>query len=427
MINPSKNWYALEVVALLIREFIKIILIQSYLGPDLFGVYTAYLALFIISSPILNLGLGHNLAAAMGKHSLHTDDICASLVGLRIASGLIVGLIVCFVALTIPELQLDTYSGLLFIFAVAQLFQVGPLLHGALQQDHRFRLSAYISTTVTIVSLVATVLMIAIGVNINWIASLLILESIIGTALLIVAIKPTVWIPKTHIIRLLLVGALPITIVGVTIVGYKNIDVIILKSMVGSCGIDDYEIGLYGAAVKYTALAIVPGMAIATALRPNINVPDKVNIDLAVSNTAVVVGRVSILCSVLLFAMGPTVAILFSGSDYAPCGKLIRLLSPTVVLVNSILVFTWANVAYGTRLHILLGSVCALFTNILLNFLLIPKYGASGAAIATLVSYPVALIPGLLLSQGNPEIRRAVISSITGIPVRGHASNKTGN
>ena len=410
----SKKWTIVETASSGAREFVKLYFIQRYLGPAAYGDYISYLALFVLLAPFANLGLGQNLGAAMGKNSIITRDVFASLFWTRITVGSIVASIGCGAAMLIPELQLNTSPLLLLLFALAQIFQVGPLLHAAIRQDHLFKLSAFISSFLTVAVFFVALVIIFLGGDINWIASLLIFESVLAVILFVVIIKPRSLWPNPQIIGLLFVGVIPITLVGATVVGCRQIDLLILRSMSGSFGITSFEIGQYGAAVKYIAMAIMPGATIAAAMRTNINTPHKNDMDLAISNTSALVGKVSIFCTITLFIFGPTLVVFVSGQEYASCGSLVRILSPTVILVNAILVFTMGNVAYNTRGVVLMGSVCALLSNVALNFLLIPKFGIVGAAVATVVSYPIALAPGILKICPK-KVRRGVISSFSGI------------
>ena len=58
------------------------------------------------------------------------------------------------------------------------------------------------------------------------------------------------------------------------------------------------------------------------------------------------------------------------------------------------------------------GTLVGLFLNLLLNFVLIPGYGAFGAALATTVSYFVAVFAPLLLTHQTRSAFKMLLRSV---------------
>lgn len=104
-------------------------------------------------------------------------------------------------------------------------------------------------------------------------------------------------------------------------------------------------------------------------------------------------------CALLLAAFAPEFIAVVSDPDFAPASRIVGILSLGLVAYGSYyIVSIAANVAKKTA-HVSWTTALAAGVNILLNALLIPRFGMMGAAAATLVAY--ALSSWLLYRVGQ--------------------------
>jgi len=86
-----------------------------------------------------------------------------------------------------------------------------------------------------------------------------------------------------------------------------------------------------------------------------------------------------------LITIGKNFAVVFFGSDFAQTGLIIQLLAPTLVFISCANVIRTQFLIPRERDKIYIVSVfIGAFINFTINFLLIPRYGSSGAAIGTI-------------------------------------------
>lgn len=184
---------------------------------------------------------------------------------------------------------------------------------------------------------------------------------------------------KKHLkpLFILLLGSTAITI-------YNSFDV----SMLGFIN-TEYEVGLYNAAYKIRNILTSLSVAITSVLIPRIafslGKQDKKTVKdlvlLSLNSSFLIAFPVVIYC--LIFTS--KVLLLICGKDFIGAS------SALIVLLWCVIVLIFTNL-FGNQLMLPMGkekefSICVsigLVINVVLNFLLIPKYGAYGAAIGTL-------------------------------------------
>jgi len=111
--------------------------------------------------------------------------------------------------------------------------------------------------------------------------------------------------------------------------------------------------------------------------------------------------------SIILFLFSDIIIVGMFGEEFRGSIQVLNYLLPGVVLLTIFKVMNTDLAGKGKPWVSLKGMLPALLVNILLNVMLIPKYGANGAALASTVSYSIAAL--LFLHFYSKEI---------GIPVR---------
>ncbi len=109
-----------------------------------------------------------------------------------------------------------------------------------------------------------------------------------------------------------------------------------------------------------------------------------------------IVGRLTFLLTVLgcvgVLLFGGFLIQLFYGERFLPSVAPLFLLLPGVITSSLSRVVSSDLLARGYPRVILFGGLAALIVNILLNLLFIPRYGISGAAVATSISYSLNFV-----------------------------------
>lgn len=155
-------------------------------------------------------------------------------------------------------------------------------------------------------------------------------------------------------------------------------------------------VGIYSVALNISGLIFMFGMIAGNVLIPNLsNIWEQGDKDEAmyVLNFAIKINTLFLLTgAVILFLFRKQIVSVLYGAEYIKCLPVIGILL-IFWLFNSIYwtIGGYAQLIEKTYIPLLCSSI-GLISNIFLNYILIPKYGIMGAAVATTSSFAVILI-----------------------------------
>ena len=187
---------------------------------------------------------------------------------------------------------------------------------------------------------------------------------------------------------------------------HERVDLFLLAWL----GVAAFDIGVYATAAAIVAqLRVLPG-AIGIAILPQLaGVTDAE----ASRLTAAVIRPSALLMVVTAAALAPIGAVtipLFFGSEYAAAVRPFLLLLPGVAAVAVSRVLARYFAAINRLRGMLVLGATTLVLNVVLNLVLIPRYGIAGAAVASLLSYSaeaIALV-AMFLSASGQRLREAL-------------------
>lgn len=173
---------------------------------------------------------------------------------------------------------------------------------------------------------------------------------------------------------------------------YVNLDVIMLGFMVG-----DSEVGLYNAALKVNRVLLQVVSSIGVVLLPRLsylisnNLVDEFVVAVKKAIYFVVLISVPLVLYFIIFAKD--VIQVIAGDNFLGSTKVLQILMP-IVLIAGISNITGLQmlVPIGAEKKLMFSVVCGAFVDVILNIILIPKYGASGAAFSTVLAESIVLI-----------------------------------
>lgn len=173
---------------------------------------------------------------------------------------------------------------------------------------------------------------------------------------------------------------------------YTNLDVVMLRFMK-----DNMEVGLYDAAIKVKSILITLITSLGTVLLPRLSyyvqVENKEAFRRMVSKAFnfVFVAATAVMLYFMIYA-GESILFL-AGEEYLPAQVPMFILMPTVLLIGlSNITGIQVLTPLGEENKVVCSVVAGAVLDFLLNLVLIPKFGASGAAFATLMAELLVLI-----------------------------------
>lgn len=173
---------------------------------------------------------------------------------------------------------------------------------------------------------------------------------------------------------------------------YTNLDIVMLRFMK-----DDAEVGYYNAAIKVKTILVSMITSLGTVLLPRLSFYMHTENKKAFRDTIikafnfVLITAAAVTVFFMIFAEESILVL--AGEDFREAVWPMILLMPTVLLIGlsnitGIQVLTPTN----REREVLISIVCGAVLDFVLNFILIPQYGAAGAAFATLMAELVVLI-----------------------------------
>jgi PST family polysaccharide transporter len=185
----------------------------------------------------------------------------------------------------------------------------------------------------------------------------------------------------------------PLIFSGLAITIFMKIDIVMLRYMRGS-----HDVGIYSSAVRVSEIFYFVGMAVKSSFSPalfrlnNYN-HAAFNAQIVVAFRAMIFSALIIIVPICLTA-SIDIQCLF-GDQYKGAEQVLLVHTWATLFVFISIVENIYWVAKGLQIFSLISSGSSAILNIILNLILIPRYGPTGAAIATLISYgaPVLVVP----------------------------------
>lgn len=198
-----------------------------------------------------------------------------------------------------------------------------------------------------------------------------------------------------------------------------NLDSLMIKNIVG-----DIELGYYTLALKFGKLPLIIGSTLIAVLSPRLNnllsqrnQKEYYNIWNKGINTMFIFYTP---CLIGMWLISKSLVLIFGGAKFLPAVNIFKVFS-IYILIMGFAVSTGVALSTHRRdreyfISVVLGSIL----NVIFNIIFIPKIGALGAAIATLITEGVAIIIRILLCRDifkeinllNINMVKMLISSI---------------
>ncbi|HRP01120.1 MAG TPA: flippase [Candidatus Kapabacteria bacterium] len=161
---------------------------------------------------------------------------------------------------------------------------------------------------------------------------------------------------------------------------YNNIDITLLGMFRG-----DFETGIYGAAHQVIFFAILPSLILQSAFFPQISQKETFQErDNIISKYTKLQSLTAFLVFGYLFFMADYVVVLL-GDKYTNTDSILKVLSFTILIQFLISIYFAPLISWKQEKKVVFANLIGLILNIILNIVLIPKYGMYGSAFATIL------------------------------------------
>ncbi|MBW4502123.1 MAG: flippase [Scytonema hyalinum WJT4-NPBG1] len=388
--------------------------VARYLGVKQYGLFNYALAFVSLFSPIVTLGLDDVVIRHLVSKSSNKEELLGTTFGLKLLGGIVSVLLAVGCTFFLGEKE-PLKIWLVVILAVAGIFRATETIEIWFQSQVKSKYTvvaknvAYLLNTLIKVGLILTK---APLLAFAWVTlaefamnaiSLVMIYQTKGSSLLS-------WKWSFSAAKTLLKESLPLIFSGFAILIFMKIDQIMLGQMIG-----DGEVGIYSAAVRISEIWYFIPTTIVASVAPSIYAAKETSESLyykRIKQLLSLLALIAIAISIPMTFLSQKIIMVMFGSGYAEAGPILAVHIWTSLFVfMGVATSTWFiaeglnNVSLGKTL---LGAIL----NVILNFLLIPKYAGLGAAIATIISQAVAAFLSNAIDKRTQKIFKLQLQSI---------------
>ena len=400
----NTSWLIAEKIFRILLAFFVTIYVIRYLGPADFGLLSYAISFYGLFAALSVLGLESISIRELVKHPQKRDEILGSVFLMRIIGAVFTLLIIAAILLISREAYFT--SILIIIISGSAIFQSVSVVDYYFRSRVEAKYSVYVLSSSVIVSSIIKLILVYLKAPLIYFALVFTFEFIVAAIGFITVykfrgLKLTKWKFNKFIAANLLKDSWPLILSGIVVSVYMKIDQVMIKNM-----LNNEQVGYYAAAVRLSEAWYFIPVAITNSLFPAI--VNAKNISEEFYNNRMqklydLLAWMGIAIALPVSIFSKQIIVLLFGAAYE---------QSAIVLT----IYIWAGVAVFlgvassqylinenyTKLSFL-RTFIGMIINVTLNFILIPLYGITGAAVATLVSYSVATFSILFFKNTNKQ------------------------
>lgn len=388
-----------------------------YLGPANFGLLNYVFSFVGLFGFMSSLGVESIANREIVKDHSNKNVIIGTSFYLKIFGSLMAILtIFIFANLTTHD---PILLGLIMMYSLTFVFSAFGIIETYFQSQVLSKYPAIITIIAGIISAILKVIIMYLGFGIIWLTAVYVLESLVVTCGLLFffiynghSIKEWVFNRKLGII--ILKDSWPLMISFVAFSIYMKIDQVMIKNMIGN-----EQTGIYAVASKLSEFWYFIPSAICASVFPALINAKKTSAELykiRLKKLYSLMFWLSLLVAIFTTIFAHLIIYILFGNQY-------------IEAVTTLRIYIWAgigsSVTYALTYYLIsenqtkvsaIATVVGAIINIIMNLILIPKYGINGAAFSSLISYTLISFAILVLKSGRsqiPLILRGVILPFT--------------
>jgi O-antigen/teichoic acid export membrane protein len=430
MLGPSTAtgaaWQMLGFVCLTGCGYIVAVVLARSFGPVAFGVYGVVYSVLMASEQILRLGVPQALTKLIaGSGTVDTAKLEATGVVLGLLISLAGFAVLWMIAPWLADWLKVENGSLLFRIAVLDIpfFGLYRVVVHILNGRRDFRTTGKVTCAYALTRTLGIILLVVTGsLSIEGALLVNVIASMVGLLLLLPRTGPLAFQPTLSERTQIMALALPILLSDVGIQCLLGVDLWLLSAF--STPLDAEIRGAYVAALSLARVPNLLTFVLASVLVPSIaralSTGEREGAIRLVLGTTRLLTVLLLPCGALIVVNAGELMALFFSESYRPGGRYLALLILAQGLgftflgaLQAILIGT-GDAAIAAR-RILIGLAVA----VALNLILIPLYGATGAAVAAILSFAftVLLVAELVRRRMGVllETRRALLALMASV------------
>jgi len=373
--------------------------IARYLGPENYGVLNYSIAFAGLFSFIASLGVDGILIRELVAHPEQRDELLGTTFRLKIIGGLIAFLLITLSILIFKSTLLIKI--LTILFASCFILQAINVVSSYFQAEVKSKYNVKATLVSTLISSILKIIVILLGYGVIWIIIVYVLDFVWQWIWLVKSyqscgLKIKAWHFNKEVALKILKNSWPLMLASAAWFIYLRIDQVMIGALLGNL-----EVGIYAAAVKLVEVwYFVPGIICGSLFPAIINAKKMGSVVYKKRLKALYLLMIAIAVFIAIVStiLAHWIIVVLYGTAYL-----------AAVIILKIYVWSGVGLFLGIAInqyflsenqshYIFFYNLLSMITNIVLNLVLIPKIGLTGAAWATLISYSAGPIIVLIIS-----------------------------
>lgn len=397
--SNNTGWLLIEKIFRIANGLLISIIFARYFGPEKYGMISysiSFVALFMV---IAGLGL-HNIIIKEVINNQSSTSVIDHTIVSKLFAGIICIIFCNYVSYIINE-PLVFYF--ILILSIGYLFKAFDTLNYWFHSKLKSKIPVIIISISLFISMILKLSIVFLGFGIIPISIVFLCEYIFIAIGLIVMYKiqdqPLLF--KTHYqfyqVKQLLKKSWPLLLSSFGVLIYYKLDQIMLGKM-----IDNQAVGIYSAASQLSETWYFIPTAIATSIFPRLIKLKETNendYNKTIQKSLDLVFIISLGLSIAITILSKPIVILIFGSKFSDSSLILSIHIWASIFIFLRAIFSKWLIVEDLYIFSIVTHAAGAIINIILNLVLIPRMGPTGAAISTLISYSVASYFSLFFSK----------------------------
>jgi O-antigen/teichoic acid export membrane protein len=387
----NTSWMFGEQMMRMVAGLLVGIWVAHYLGPEQFGLFsyaTAFAALF---GSIAKLGLDSIMVRDLVREPEMRDMYMGTAFWLKLI-GAVAMLTVIGIALSFTSSD-STTKLYIFIIASGAIFQSFEVVDFYFQSKVLSKFVSICKLTQLIISSLLKLYLIYNGSGLLGFVLVSLFDQITLAVTLYLAYRHQNIVGffgcfDRKLAKRLLSDSWPLIFSGLVVTIYMRIDQVMIKEMLG-----EKEVGLYSAAARISEVWYFIPVLLTNSLFPSILNAKKISNEfyyLRIQRLYSFLLWSAIAVATLVTFLSDHIVTNLFGQAYLEAGNILVIhVWAAIFVFLGVASSSWFT-SEGLQKYSTINTAVGALVNVLLNLVLIPKYGVSGAAVATVISYAIA-------------------------------------
>lgn len=380
------SWLIGGRIAQMVLSLFVGVLTARYLGPSNYGLInygTAYVSFF---TALCNLGIDSVIVKEFVDHPNEQGEAIGSALVMRLISSVLSAIMIVSFVSVIDRNEPLTIA-VVALCSLGAVFHVFEIFRFWFQNQYKAKITSIAIFCAYGITAAYKIILLILGKDVRWFAFATSVDYITIAVFFLIAYKKHNGAKLKFSIRKsksLLRVSYHYILSSMMVAIYGQTDKLMLKQMLG-----ETQVGYYSTAVAVCAMWTFVLQAIIDSLQPTIlrlYTVDRAAFDKKNRQLYTIVFYISVLVSVVFLLFGDWGIRLLYGAAYAPAGLPLKIVTwYTAFSFLGVARNAWI-VSEGKQRYLKYMYLSAAMLNVVLNLVFIPKMGAAGAALASLIT-----------------------------------------